>query len=99
MLEESVDGVSPGKDVKEFTSFASDIDLVAATNCLITPRRPARAITIVTAGGGNLSIKVAAHDTTRNLTGLTDGEHLEPIQIRKILTGAGTDVTKVRVYW
>lgn len=98
-MEESVDGIGPGKDVKEFTSFVSDIDLTSATHCLITPRRPARAITIVTAGGGNMEIKVAAHNTSRPLTGLTAGEHLEPLQVRTIVSGAGTDVTKIRVYW
>lgn len=94
----TVDSISPAYDVVEFSSFGADIDLTTAASSWC--KRPARAITIVTAGAGGLVIQVVNPDavTNRTLSALTSGERLEPIQVRKIIA-SGTTVSKIRVYW
>lgn len=99
---ETQESISPAWDVKEFSSFGADIDLTTSTHCTIVPPRPARALTVVTAGSGGLVLQMVTSSggavVNRTLSALTDGEKLEPLQIRKIIS-SGTTVTKVRVYW
>jgi hypothetical protein len=95
------ESVSPAFDVKEFTSFAGDIDLTSATHSYM--KRPARAITIVAVGAAPTLVLQMVDPNgaplNRTLTALTAGEKLEPIQVRKIIASGTADITKVRVYW
>lgn len=94
------ESISPAFDVKEFTDFSADLDLMSATHSWT--KRPARAITIVTVGAAPTLVLQMVNPgavTNRTLTGLTAGEKLEAIQVRKIIATGTADVTKIRVYW
>lgn len=84
---------SPAVDAKEYTSFASDIDLSSTSES--KAGRAAKNIRVVTAGGGALTV-VFADGTQRAFTALTDGEDLTH-QVKTIKSGA--TVSKIRVEW
>lgn len=82
--------------VKEYASFGSNIDLIAAG----PNKQPACKIVVVTAGSGALSIECATSaggDHTADLTACAAGEEIE-VQATQI-NASGTSVSKVRVYW
>jgi hypothetical protein len=82
--------------VKEYSSFATDIDLNGEAPADVNAGAVGR-VEVVTAGGGGLAMKIAGAVTaTVALTGLAAGD--VPIYPEKILA-AGTTVAKVRVWW
>jgi hypothetical protein len=87
----SFDTIEPAEDVKEFSSFAADIDL-------ITELGSARIIEIIDAGSGSLAVKMASNGgVTRVLTGLANG-YKTPLGQFQTIVASGTDVAKVRVW-
>lgn len=82
------DSISPASDVRQYTSFASDIDLTAEGGA------PCRFLRVV--GAGTLAIVTAGSDgATRTLT-VADGWEL-PVQATVIKSA--TNVTSVTVGW
>ncbi len=88
------DSLSVGEDIVEFSSFGADINL--GDGSVAVPKFPARAIKVVTAGGGGLVV-VMANGAQRTLSGLTAGEEIFG-KFAKIVS-SGTTVSKVRVTW
>lgn len=88
--------IYPHEKIKEYSSFASDIDLVADSP---DEESPARAIFVVTAGSGSLAVTFDSGDT-ETITGLTDNDYVHPTPCYfKSIQASGTDVTKIRVAW
>lgn len=88
--------INPHDDLAEYSSFASDVDLMHATL-----GKPARNIFIVDAGSGTLVV-VTGSGSQRTLTGLLSNTYVDPgpTYFRTIKSTAdGTNVAKVRVGW
>lgn len=73
-----------------YSSFASDIDLVAAK------KAPCRRIRINSAGSGALALTYPNGDTD-TITGLNGGDVID-VQATKILT-SGTSISGATVFW
>jgi hypothetical protein len=79
----------PASDVFEYTSFASDIDLVA------TFGKHVRAIEVIEAGTGTLAVvTTSSGGATRTIT--VYDKWYKPLECTVIK--AATDVTKLQVY-
>ncbi len=86
--------IRPHPTLREYTSFVADIDLHAVKG------RNARNIYVIDAGSGLLTYVDEDGDEVA-LTALADGEYIEPSPswFNKIVAGAGTTVTHIRVGW
>lgn len=81
--------------VHEYTSFATEIDLLNDAN---GPQNgnPARGFKVISPGAGTLEIRLVT-GVLKTLTVTAGAENFEPIQFRAI--GTNTNATRVRVYW
>lgn len=87
-------GVRRYQYVKEYSSFESDIDLVADG----PDGKPAARIVMQSTGAIALSMLRKGNTVlTSVLTGFADGEDVE-VDVYKILA-TGTTITKCHVYW
>lgn len=85
--------IYPHPTAIEYSSFASDINLVAAS----PSGEPARAIYIVDAGSGSLVVTTDDGEN-RTYTNLQSNNYLHPTPLFvKAIIASGTDVAKVRV--
>jgi len=81
--------------VKEYSSFASDIDLTVEPPAEANAGSPSR-IEVLDAGGGGLALEILNSGVQVTLTDLPTGDvQLNP---GKILA-TGTSVGKIRVWW
>lgn len=89
------DSVSPGVDVKQYTSFASDINLSSTAESAVG--RACRSIIVNSAGAGTKVLEiVTASGVTRTLT-VADGDiyMVQAVTIK----GTTTTVGRVTVIW
>lgn len=90
----SSDSLSSATKAKTFSSFASDIDLIASAN---GNGRPCRRIRVQSKGSGVLVLRLAGDSADVTISALADGEILD-VQATKIVS-SGTSVSAINVFW
>lgn len=91
--------LAPALLAKTYTSFASELDLVADSTTLLGGKtgEPCRRIRVVTAG--DVACYFAGAPTTKVVISFAAGD-VDDLQLVKIGTAAdGTTSTKITVYW